>query len=791
MRSILFLAIAWLVSAASIRAQAPNISYPQSGYIFPVGTPISPLTPTNTGGAVAAPGTVTLVTTLAGSGNAANVNGTGPTASFYYPSGVALDDSGNVFVADQANNRIRKISPAGVVTTVAGGGPFFYTDGVGSAASFDYPSGVAMDVSGNVYVADQYNDRIRKVSPLAVVTTVAGNGSNVPFADGLGTAANFYGPTEVAVDGIGNVYVADQSNHRIRKISPAGLVTTFAGSGSWGYADGIGATAKFSSPSGVAVDSSGNVYVADSWNHRIRKISPVGLVTTLAGSGTAGFSDGTGTAASFNYPTRIAVDGSGNLYVTDNGNRRIRKINPAGVVTTFAGNGCTQIINGSATGCFAEGAALAASFNNPQGLTVNDSGIVYVADSYNNRIRKITPGAGGGYEISPALPAGLSLDPITGVISGTPTVATFSTNYVVTATNAAGTSSFTLYYISTYEITAPTITPASPTNTYCEGGAVTINFSAGGFFPSNVFIAELSDSTGSFASPVMIGVLNGSSGSTMNATFPVPLSAGTGYRIRIVALSPAATSPDNGQDLSFLTAPPPAQTIITPAQNQSLCSGSAVPFQVSGGTGLFYQWLNNSNIIPGATNNNYTATTSGQYAVMVSGSNGCAVSSATVSVTVNPLPVVAITDNNGVLSTNGSFISYQWYQNGVAIPGATTAAYTTTQPDDAYYLIATDFNGCSDTTNSITPALGIEGLAAGAYLTLAPNPSSQGAELRIHGPGIQTWQVRVTDVMGRVVLVQDLDASGRCVFGAALAPGVYQVAAIGSHQRIVQKWVRQ
>jgi len=265
-----------------------------------------------------------MVTTLAGSGTAGSADGTGTAAQFSGPRGVAVDSSGNVYVADTLNNRIRKITPEGVVSTLAGSTSGF-ADATGTAAKFDRPQGVAVDSSGNVYVADYSNNRIRKITSAGVVTTLAGDRAEGD-ANGTGTAARFHSPSGVAVDSSGNVYVADTNNHRIRKITPAGVATTLAGS-TRGFADGAGTKAWFDEPIGVAVDSSGNVYVADTNNHRIRKITPADrVVSTIAGSGTADSADGTGTAAKFHSPIGVAVDSSGNVYVADSNNHRIRKI---------------------------------------------------------------------------------------------------------------------------------------------------------------------------------------------------------------------------------------------------------------------------------------------------------------------------------------------------------------------------------------------------------------------------------------------------------------------------------
>jgi sugar lactone lactonase YvrE len=328
-----------------------------------------------------------VVTTLAGlAGNSGSTDGTGSAARFKNPRAVAVDAGGNVYVGDYFNHTIRKITPAGVVTTMAGlAGNLGSTDGTGSAARFQHPDGVAVDAAGNVYVADTTNHTIRKITPASVVTTLAGLAGNIGNVDGTGSAARFNYPRAVAVDVGGNVYVVDAASHTIRKVTPAGVVTTLAGSaGGIGSTDGTGDAARFSSPNGVAVDAGGNVYVGDHVNHTIRKISPAGVVTTLAGlAGNAGSTDGTGSAARFNLPRGVAVDAVGNVYVADYFSSTIRKITPAGVVTTLAGSpGNTGSV---------DGAGSVARFCYPRGVAVDTGGNVYVADSANHTIRKITP----------------------------------------------------------------------------------------------------------------------------------------------------------------------------------------------------------------------------------------------------------------------------------------------------------------------------------------------------------------------------------------------------------------
>jgi sugar lactone lactonase YvrE len=329
-------------------------------------------------------------TTIAGIADLAGfANGQGTIALFNVPFGIAVDPIGNLYVADSGNGTVRKITASGTVTTFAGTvGVTGSADGTGAAAQFGYLVGAAVDTNGNVYVSDAQFNTIRKITPTGVVTTLAGSAGNRGHADGTGTSAQFNQPNGLGVDAAGNVYVADSGNDTIRKITPAGVVSTLAGSvGVAGHADGTGTSAQFNSPAGLTSDSSGNLYEADQ-NDTIRRITPAGVVSTLAGiPGIPGSNDGTGIGAQFNNPAGLAIDPAGNVYVTDSANDTIRMVTPGGVVTTLAGR--VGVEGG------ADGTGTTALFNTPIGVTVDGSGNLYVADSFNDTIRKGAAAAPG------------------------------------------------------------------------------------------------------------------------------------------------------------------------------------------------------------------------------------------------------------------------------------------------------------------------------------------------------------------------------------------------------------
>jgi Dockerin type I domain/NHL repeat len=544
---------------------------------------------------ISAQGQTLTFTTFAGpAGGPGSFDGTGNAARFNNPGGVATDSGGNVYVGDYNNHTIRKITPAGVVTTLAGLATVSGSaDGTGSAARFNYPAGVATDSGGNVYVADTSNNTIRKITPAGVVTTMSGSAGFSGSADGTGSAARFFNPFGVATDSSGNVYVADRDNHTIRKITPAGAVTTLTGlAGSSGSADGTGSAARFNFPQGVATDSSGNVYVADEFNHTIRKITPAAAVTTLAGlAGSTGSADGTGSAARFSFPRGVASDSSGNVYVADTDNSTIRKITPAGGVTTLAS------LAGSSGS--ADGTGSAARFRFPQGVATDSSGNVYVADTVNSTIRKTTP-AGAVTTL-----AGLAAS--FGSADGTGSAARFAFPRGV-AIDGSG----SVYVADTDNSTIRKITPAGGVTTLAglagvfgnadgPGSAARFGFPIGVATDSsgNVYVADNFNHTIRKITPAAaVTTLAGLAGSTGSAD-------GTGSAARFNFPRGVATDSSG----NVYVGDESNQTIrkITPAGAVTTLAGLAGASGSADGTGSAARFFNPSGVATDSSGNVYVA----------------------------------------------------------------------------------------------------------------------------------------------------------------------------------------
>lgn len=453
---------------------APNINYP-TPQSYKVNTAIIPISPVNTGGPVAN-GPFDKVTTLAGNGSASLINGTGTSATFNSPHGIAVDNNGNVYVADEVSSVIRKITPVGTVTTFAGSGTVGSSNGTGTAASFRNPFDIAIDANGNLYVADSKNNKIRKITPDGIVSDFAGNG--IAGHDD-GQNATFNSPAGIAIDKDGNLYVSDSGNNLIRKITADGTVSTLAGSGAAGKANGSGISASFNGPIGIAIDTDGNVYVADSYNNLIRKITPAGIVSTFAGNGVAGSTDGTGASASFKDPIGLEIDPYGNLYVSDAQNNKIRKVTPQGVVTS---------ITGQATPGNDDGDLASARLNTPFGIAIDADGNLYIGDTNNNLVRKINVIK---YTIDKPLPAGLSFDANTGKINGKPTSVWPLTDYAITAYNSNGNGIAHLSIEVKNDATTPPA--AAPDISYATPQVYKINTTIATLRPTNKGGAVLGD----------------------------------------------------------------------------------------------------------------------------------------------------------------------------------------------------------------------------------------------------------------------------------------------------------
>ncbi len=675
------------------------------------------------------------VTTLAGAaGISGSTDGTGPAARFSSPAGVAVDGLGNILVADTANQIIRKITPAGVVTTLAGAaGIAGHADGLGSAARFGYPVGVAVDSAGNIYVTDNDTSTIRKITSNGLVSTLAGDAFDFSgHVDGLGSAARFSRPRGVAVDGAGNVYVADTVNQVIRKISPAGavvtldtgalttlnsptglavdtagnvyvtssttilkispggLVTVLAGGGDYGGTDGTGSAARFNYPEGLAVDNSGNVYVADTRNQAIRKITSAGTVTTLAGSvpDYGNLIDAIGAAARFNRPTSVAVDGNGNVFVADTLNDTIRRITPAGMVTTVAGS---PTAFGSADGTGSD-----ARFNEPSGVAADSTGNVYVADTGNFTIRKISPtglvttlagspGLGGsldgmGSAARFALPSDLAVDANGNIYvadTGSSTIRRIAPNGAVSTLagspghpgsddgigsaarfnrpqGVAVDGTGNVYVADTTNEIIRKVTPGGQVTTLAgapglaghddgAGSAARFDYPADVAVDGsgNVFVADADGSTIRRITPAgVVSTVAGSPGRDGNQNgvgSGVRFNFPSGLAVDQTGILYVANTASHNIDTGRLAASP---AIITQPQNQTVTPGASVMFSVmaSGAPDPVYQWYFNGGPFQGATSSTLSfsaarSSDAGNYSVTVTNALGSVTSaSATLSV---------------------------------------------------------------------------------------------------------------------------------------------------------------
>lgn len=677
-------------AVAPVTVAPPKITYTTPN-VYPTNTAITPLVPKNTGGAV--PATIY--------GKVSTFVGTGNTAVFYNPTRLAQDASGNLYVADRDNNQIKKVTPAGVVTLFASG--------------FNQPNGVAVDKVGNVYVADAASNQIKKITPGGVVSVFAGSGS-AGSQNGPAGVASFYYPYSLVFDAAGNLYTTDSQNSLIRKIAPNGTVSTFAGSDA-GFADGQGTAAKFNIPSGLNIDATGNIYVADASNSRVRKITPAGLVTTVTGNGSLGADNGPVVSATFNVPAGVVVDDAGNIYVADIRNNLIRKIDPQGIVTTLAGSG---------TAGADDGVGVLASFNHPNDVQYNTDGFIYVTDYGNSMIRKVIV---TGYTIDKALPPGLSFDPTTGIISGTPTVAWPATDYLVTGYNTGGSSSF-IVNIKVADLVPVIIAGAvSGSIVACQGSVSSLQqFVVSGKTLSQTitvtapvgFLVSASATTG-FANKIFL-TLQGNTVNSTNLFVKIADNTNVGVYSGNVVLTSAGATTINVPVSATVNALP----VIQPVAGQDICKGDKTMAVVFTGTASSYNWTNDNpsiglastgvgNIGQFATQNSTNIVQTAKVTVTPS-SGTCPGVPVTFSIVVNPAVVASASISQAQVNCPGQPVSfnavpnnagvtpaYTWRVNGQAA-GTNSATFSSTalNSGDAITCVITGSDRCAVPATSNT-----------------------------------------------------------------------------------------
>lgn len=574
-----------------------------------------------------------VVTTIAGSaGVAGTINGIGNLARFNNPHGIASDKLGNIYVADRYNNLIRKITTSGVVSTLAGTGAVGSTDGAGNVATFNEPWGITCDTLGNIFIADTKNYKIRKIDASGNVTTVAGTGI-FGTTNGANNVSKFGFSSGIAVTNDGNtIYVSDYNTHVIRKIFN-GQVTTFAGTiYIAGALDGLGLAATFNHPYGIELDNNGNIIVGDEWNNIIRKITPAGMVSTFAGQGIIGSINGAALTSQFNYPWDIAVDSMNNIYVLDGFNFTVRKIANNGAVSTYVG---TPLLSGAVNGVGA-----AARFDNAAGITYNRfDKCLYVADCNNHLIRKISSQS--------------------------------SISIVLTAIGSA---------------------------TVCAGDSVHLNASPNGL--TNYTIKE--------GQSIL--------GSSINGIISIaPLASGTHNLICTAFDANGATASSNSISITVL---PTFIPTITSSNGTTICQGDSV--KLSAQTGISYAWSN------GNTTATIFVSSSGTYSVTVTNSNGCKGQSSSLIITTQAKPTASISatsnfvcPNDSIMLTASSGTSWKW-SNG-------STAQNIIIPAGVYVVTVTNSWGCS-TVSGIT--------TINNYSVTIPNVNPSGSITIIQGDSV-------------------------------------------------------
>lgn len=713
------LALILLISIIPTRlfAQAPAISYP-SPQTYHVNTSIVPLSPANTGGAVPVNAAYGQVTTFAGSGTPGNANGIGTAASFNFPHKLAINANKDLYVFDGMNLLLRKITPNGTVSTFAGNGLGGNIDGPAANATVSGVWGMAFDYSGNLYIS--CTTAIRKITPAGVINLLAGNYLNPGYINANGTTARFNSLEGICTDAVGNIFAADFNNKVVREITPGGEVSTYAGNGAPGNTNGPAASATFNGLVGMASDAAGNLYITESGSNRIRKISSAGIVSAFGGSitGVSGHDDGPAATATFNYPDAICTDEVGNVYVTEDYNNDVRKISTDGQVTTIAGN---YNISGDV-----DAIGTQASFSQPAGIAEKD-GQLYVADALNNKIRLISL---TGYTINKPLPPGLNFDGKTGIISGTPTATAAADDYIITAYNTTGSSGTTLnlQVLAAGALPTPVITFTIPANTHADANG---NITPNGTSTSSESPIYYTSSDPTRATITPDGLIHLVGAGPVTITAHQDASANYNAAIPVDAQITIIRS----QNLTFppISDKTPCNADFPANINTSSPSGNAITY---GSSNTNVATISNTGIVhivgPG------TATITAVQAASLYYLEGTSSQTFTVSQPVNPritispdpyIPCYGVTMTFTASVTNaGSNPVYQWAVNGIPVlnNNTNTLSGNTFQTNDLISCKVTNTTDCSTIPTAlsnkltfglrpnITPTLNITSSALGA-----------------------------------------------------------------------------
>ena len=741
--------------------------------------------------AMSCPAAAQIIITYAGTGPAGYTGDNGPAtlATLDSPTSLALDPAGNLFISDQNNSSVRRIAPDGTITTIAGTGTEGYNgDGIpATTAQLRHNWGVATDKYGNVYITDQQNSRIRKISTSGIISTIGGDGTAGFGGDGgPATSAHIKVPIGIAVDTAGNVYFADANNFRVRKISPSGIISTVAGDGTYGYSgEGVPATtAKLSYIYGLATDIAGNLYIADGPNNRIRRVSTTGIINTIAGNGTTG-SGGDGSAATsaqLNRPTGVYVTLSGEVLIADCANNRIRKIDASGIISTIAGDG-SEGFSGD------NGMATSAQLYRPISVVADSNGIIYISDMDNVRIRKIIPILsfvyGRSHDVSvcenatafplndalaivdylPGAPDTISL--LSGPAHGTAAISYHTTatgspvvptglSYTpapgytgpdaiqVKVANGTNADSIVLHItVSATLVSAGTIVGDS---NVCIGASIFLtDTAAGGVWSVAMGRAAATPLTGGVGikgisagtDTVKYTITNGCGSATSSKAITVrsipnagiitgPDAVCLGSSITLANMVPGGVWSTTNSSASItatgvLTGLAGGINLISYTISNNWCSGIAThvvqidTFPSAGiitgpnvvCKGSFIDLLDD---VPGlglwSVSDTNVKVLSGMVAGIAAGTaivsftvtNSCGSATDTMTVTVADLPATpVVAEDKGILHTQAGYASYQWYLNGTTIADATDSVYITSE-SGSYSVAVANAEGCTATS---------------------------------------------------------------------------------------------